>query len=158
MFLRFGRPDGRVRHGGGAGGLIDGKTLDAPAWAADFKRVNRGLAALVIDNRQGAWTRELAARDEKEPHIAPYLDHTSWVVIGLSADDGFVCDAAARFDGEETAEKAMKAIDGGLAAARDVLATPESFRAALEDDAKTATDGPMKNGGRKEQAFLSAGR
>ena len=78
------------------------------------------------------------------------------MVIGLSADDGFVCDAAARFDGEETAEKAMKAIDGGLAAARDVLATPESFRAALEDDAKTATDGPMKNGGRKEQAFFKA--
>ncbi len=72
------------------------------------------MAAVVFDNRNGAWARELAARDKPEPHIAPFLDHTSWVVLGVSADDGFVCDAAARFDGEETAEKAMKAIDGGL--------------------------------------------
>ena len=89
-----------------------------------------------------------SAREKPEPHIAPFQNHTSWVVLGVSADDDFVCDAAARFDGEETAEKAVKAIDGGLTAARDVLA-------ALGDDPKDA-DGPAKNLGPKAQAFFQA--
>jgi hypothetical protein len=120
--------------------MLGRKASDVPAWAADFRRVERGLAAVVLDNRNGAWARELAARDEPEPHIAPFQAHTSWVVVGFSADDGFVCDASARFDDVETAEKAVKAIDGGLAAARTALATPEAFPAATrdEDDAPDA--------------------
>ena len=39
----------------GLGRMIDHKSADAPAWAADFKRVERGLAAVVFDNRNGAW-------------------------------------------------------------------------------------------------------
>ena len=77
------------------------------------------------------------------------------MVFGVGADDGFACDATAHFDGEETAEKAVKAIDGGLAAARDVLATPESLWAALGDDPKGA-EGPDKDAGRKAQAFFKA--
>jgi hypothetical protein len=113
--------------------LLDRKAGDAPGWAGDFKRVERGTAAVVLDNRDGAWCRELAVGDEPELHLAPFRDHTSWVVIGVSADDDFVCDATARFDGEEMAEKTVKAIDGGLSATRAALATPEAFRAALQD-------------------------
>ncbi|HVS37074.1 MAG TPA: M56 family metallopeptidase, partial [Gemmataceae bacterium] len=112
---------------------IEHPNADSPAWAADFRRIERGIAALVLDNRSGAWTRELSARDEPEPHITPFLSHTSWVVFGASADDGLACDASARFDSDEIAEKALKAIDGGLDAARGVLATTETFRAALGD-------------------------
>ena len=139
----------------GLGRRIDHKPGDAPAWAADFKRVERGIAAVVFDNQTGAWARELAARDTPEPHIAPFQDHTSWVVIGLSADEDFTCDASARFDGEETAEKAVKAIEGGLAAARDVLATPEALQAALRDK-DDPDDKPMKVAGWKAYAFFKA--
>ena len=127
--------------------LIERKPGDAPAWAADFKRFERGLAAaIVLDNRDGAWGRELAAGDESDPDIAPFQDHTSWLMVGFSADDDFVADASARFDGEQTAEKAVKAIEGGLAAARDALATPEAYRAALGDgdDAKEGKDAEDK--------------
>ncbi len=127
-----------------------------PAWTADFKRVERDIAAVVLDNRNGAWAHELAARDQPEPYIAPFQDHTSWMVVGVRADEDFAFDVTARFDDEETAETAVKAVEGGLTAARDVLATPEAFRAALKDDVKNATDGPMKNGGRKEHVFFKA--
>jgi beta-lactamase regulating signal transducer with metallopeptidase domain len=136
---------------------LERKPGDAPPWMADFKRVERGLGAVVLDNRNGAWSHELAARDEPEPHVAPFQGHTSWVVAGVSADDGFVCDATARFDGEEIAEKAVKAVDQGLAAARDVLATPETFRAALRDKDDPPDDGkPMNGAEKKAHAFFKS--
>ncbi len=130
-------PDGRTVVFDTEEGLaarIDRKAADVPPWAADFRRVDRGIAAVVLDNRNGAWARELAARSEPEPHVAPFQLHTSWVVLGVSAaDDGITCDAAGRFDGEETAEKAMNEIDGGLSAARAALA-------AMRDGDETRKD------------------
>ncbi len=111
--------------------LMEGKAASAPAWADDFKRVGGGMAVVVLDNRGGAWSRELAKRDKPEPHIAPFLEHTSWVTAGVGADEDFTSDASARVDGDETAEKALKTIRGGLDAARAVLTTEETFLDAV---------------------------
>ena len=110
-----------------------GKRLDgsAPAWAADFRRVERGLAAVVFDNRNGAWARELGAQDKPEPHVAPFQDHTAWLVVGFSGDDAFVCGASAHFDSEEAAEKAEKAIDGWLSGRTALATSPDNASGSL---------------------------
>jgi beta-lactamase regulating signal transducer with metallopeptidase domain len=114
--------------------LIDRKPGgDAPGWTKDFKRVERGIAAVVLDNRNGALSRELAARDNPEAAIAPFQKHTSWVVAGVSADKDLVCEAAVHFDGEEIAGKAMNEIDGRLAAARDALEKTNIWQVAVGD-------------------------
>ncbi len=129
--------------------LIARKPGDAPAWAADLKRVERGVLALVLDNRNGACGKELAARDKSIEAVAAFHLHTSWIVAGVSADKDFVCDAVAHFDGEETAGKAEKVIKEGLATARDLLAKPETLLTTLDDnsidrdDAKWSRDAQL---------------
>ena len=137
--------------------LMEGKAASAPAWAEDFKRVGGGMAVVVLDNRGGAWSRELAKRDKPEPHIAPFLEHTAWVTAGVGADEDFTCDASARFDGDETAGKALKAIEGGLAAARDVLATEKTFLAAAAAPPPDPTEAdPVKEARRRVYPLLKA--
>jgi hypothetical protein len=107
---------------------------NAPAWAADFKRIERGIAAVVIDNRNAAVSRELAARDKQEAAFVSFLTHTAWVVAGVSADKDLVCAAAAHFDGEEIASKAVKGIDGWLAGAHEAFLQPSNYwQAAFEE-------------------------
>jgi beta-lactamase regulating signal transducer with metallopeptidase domain len=115
--------------------IIDRKSGgDAPAWAADWKRVDRGIAAVVLDDRDGRINPELAARDNPEPSLAPFQEHTSWALVGVSTDQDFVCDAAAHFDSEEIAGKAVQAINGGLAAARGFLAAQGTLQLAGDDN------------------------
>ncbi len=132
----FYTPDGRTAVFDTKEGLaqwIDRKPGGAALpWAADWQRVERGVLAVVLDNRNGALSRELAARDNPEAIIAPFQKHALWSVFGVGAEKDLVCDASIHFDGEEPAEKAVKEIDGQLAAARDALASPAVLQVAGE--------------------------
>jgi hypothetical protein len=134
--LCFFTPDGRTvvfDTEEALGRLIDHKPGDAPAWAAEFKRVERGIAAIVLDNRNNALGRELAPRENPESIIAPFQKHANWSVFGVSTDKDLVCDAALRFDSEEIAGKAVKEINGQLDAVDEALQTPNILQAALDD-------------------------
>src|SRR5262249_34946273 len=82
------------------------KPGDRPArpWAEEWKRIDRGLLAVILDNRNGSWSRELAAR--KEPGDAKaYFDNVSWITYGINAADDFVFQGLARSETEKQARK-----------------------------------------------------
>ena len=54
-----------------------------PRLGRRFQSRRAGTAAVVLDNRNGAWARELSAQTSRS-RPAPFQDHTSWVVVGLT--------------------------------------------------------------------------
>lgn len=102
-------------------GLQPGERADRP-WADAWKRVERDMAAVVFDNRNGRWTKELAARSEPEPALVPFYENARWIMFGIDGTDDFQFQAIAGCATERGGESIAKAAEAVLAKGREALA------------------------------------
>jgi beta-lactamase regulating signal transducer with metallopeptidase domain len=103
-------------------GRQSGDRAERP-WADAWKRVERNMAAVVLDNRNGRWTKELAARSEPEPALVPFYENANWVMFGFDGTDDFQFQAIAGCATERGGELIAKATEAALAKGREALAT-----------------------------------
>jgi beta-lactamase regulating signal transducer with metallopeptidase domain len=104
--------------------LIGRKPGEEPGqpWAKEWKQVERGLFAVVLDNSDGSWRREWEERTNPDPAGKPFYENVTWVVFGGSGTDTFVLDVLAHCGTEARAEKVAKAAESLLEMGRVALA------------------------------------
>jgi beta-lactamase regulating signal transducer with metallopeptidase domain len=128
----------------------------AAAWSDAWKQVEHGLLAVVIDDADGAWSRQLGIRKASEPELLPFQENAAWAVFGIGGqriDTGEKrttlgvggveeCILLGVIDGRNAAGGAalQQAIEGLLAQARKDLTAPRHLTEQVQANRKVCED------------------
>ncbi len=102
--------------------FIDTKPVDRLAtapWAADWKRMERGALAVIMDNHTSAWTKENAKRTVKtEDDDFPSIEDFQWFAQGIAVGKEIEIQAVAQMKATDAASKFAKECEKRLDEAR----------------------------------------
>jgi beta-lactamase regulating signal transducer with metallopeptidase domain len=103
--------------------LIERKGTRGPArpWDEAWGKVNRGLFAFALDNRDGKVADLLSDAEPEEAAFLLLYQKSSWMVAGASLGDAFRVEALGSYKDDAGAEKAARAAEGLLKRARSLL-------------------------------------
>jgi beta-lactamase regulating signal transducer with metallopeptidase domain len=108
----------------------------APVWSEGWKHVERGMFAMLLDNRNGSWRFEFEEREKPASAYKPFYENVAWMVIGGDgSDDHFALRGLAACANEQGSEKVARATEGLLA---KVAGRQERVCKALEDEINKA--------------------
>jgi hypothetical protein len=104
-------------------------------WAEDWKRVEHGLAAYALSNRDLTWLKDRTPTEDDFAGMIALFQNSESLVAGVDYQKTFVFQALARAANDEATGKTTEAIDGLLDHARQTL---------KKDAEKGLPEGPVR--------------